>query len=106
MKKLWDYVAVNLSRESQVIEVADRVVERVFDKAWSLLVGRILDLPVAEARGYVQARAAILLRDAVIAECSSSHDPAVYSCAMAMTVQRAIDRAHYLRARTLSQRAA
>lgn len=102
----WDFVASNLRGESRVLEMADGIVDRIFDRAWKLMMGRIVDLPVGEARGYVQARAGLLLRDEVLAQCGSQQFAAVYAQAMALTVERAIDRAHHVRARSIVRRAA
>ncbi len=92
-------------RDTGSNQLRERVLDRAFERIWKQVVGRVLEMPAAEARGYVRARAAAIVRDALAAECGG-RQAAVYAPVMDAAVQRVLARARTVRAQEALRRAA
>ena len=99
MMKIVHFFQSRIRRESRWFDLANRIVDRSFERTWQRVSGRILELSPAEGRGYVRARTGGLLREAAIAECGEGGARRVDDLVMNATMQRVFERVHVLRDR-------
>jgi hypothetical protein len=95
-----------LRRDNATNRLSERVIDRTIERIWEQVAVRVVDMAPAEARGYVRARAANLLLDALTIEYGARHQAAVYAPAMQTTIDRVLLRARAAHARAAFRRAA
>jgi len=108
--RFWDTVKRRVQPETTLIEVAEQLAERCFERVWQRVRGHLATLSAAEARGYIRARGILVLRPAVgeaveQRSFSQAEGAALYALTVQAVSQRVQARCHAVD-RTVRRRAA
>lgn len=86
----FDFLGAGARRAAACTRLAEQVVEACFERAWQRVAGRAAAMSPAEARGFVRARTADVLRESIGARDECQRVPNIEAVAMQVMVHRVL----------------
>ena len=96
--KLLHFVSSRLQSDVKSVSLAEQIAERCFERAWQRVAGEVQRMAPAEARGFVRARAADVLGDALGEQAETRDHERIYARAMNSIVRRVLDYSYEIQA--------